>query len=78
MINEHDRFRYIGRSSLLRNTIWEIRTFRKQMGVCVVSNAEWLIGVERNFDFDNNCSWEFIGNFGKKDNFNELYDLLNS
>lgn len=77
MFAEYDRFEYVGTGTLLRNTIWEVRRLIDKTGVCVSAEYEWLIGLERSFDFDQPV-WKFIGNYRKDINITTLYAILNS
>lgn len=70
-----DRFQHKGLD------VWEIislpyTTLRIYRAVCVCSNDSQKLGFQDEFGFRSN-DWEYIGNFAKAKNFNNLYNLLN-
>ena len=71
-----DRYKRINRLSKVVNSIWE-RTGEFE-GVCVVStNRECSVGDVGQWMFEDSSSWEYLGNFSKENNFNQLYNLFN-
>jgi hypothetical protein len=65
----------------IQGHIWEVTGVgrdRLYKCVCVDTGQLYSIGDVKEWNFYQDNVWEYLGNFGKSNNFKLIYDILNN